>query len=111
MPVVATEISKDRLYKSLLFLLRRADERFIDEVISAARQEFAEEVEERNLRRKRSDVLDFSEFVDADAIVRKLNRHYRIQGLAEILLPIFLKANLDEEDTRDAVEQAIKEVS
>ena len=49
-------------------------------------------------------------YVDnSDEIARKLHRRYRIQGLAEILLPIFIKANLDKEDTLDAVEQAIKE--
>ncbi|MDO8496638.1 MAG: hypothetical protein Q7S43_04305 [bacterium] len=47
---------------------------------------------------------------NSDEIARKLHRRYRIQGLAEILLPIFVKANLDEEDTHEAVEQAIKEV-
>ena len=105
MKTVATEIGKDRLYKSLLFLLRRTDERFIDEVISTARQEFAEEVKERKLKRS---VLDFVD--NSDEIARKLHRNYRMQGLAEVLLPIFIKANLDEEDTLDAVEQAIQQV-
>ena len=47
----------------------------------------------------------------SDEIARKLHRRYRIQGLAEALLPVFIKANLGKEDTLDAVEQAIKEYS
>lgn len=43
-----------------------------------------------------------------DKMIRESNRKHRIQGLAEIILPILIKANLDEEDTRDAVEQAIE---
>lgn len=61
---------------------------------------------------KRGDeIVGKLDFIDnSDEIVRKLHRRFRIQGLAEILLPIFIKANLDKEDTEQAVDQAIKEL-
>lgn len=56
-------------------------------------------------------IVDKLDFVDnSDEIARKFHRHYRIQGLAEDLLPIFMKTNLDEEDIRDAVEQVVQEL-
>lgn len=56
-------------------------------------------------------VVDKLDFVDnSDEIARRLHRCYRIQGLAEILLPIFIKANLGKEDTEKAVGQTIKEL-
>ena len=47
---------------------------------------------------------------NSNETAKMLNHYYRIQGLAETLLPIFVRTNLDEEDTREAVEQAIKKV-
>ena len=47
---------------------------------------------------------------NSDKIARKLPRRYLIQGLAEALLPIFMKADLNKEYTREAVEQTIEEL-
>ena len=50
------------------------------------------------------DRQDFSD--NLNKITGKIH-HYRIENLAEVLLPIFIKAGLNQKDTRDAIEQAI----
>ncbi len=52
-----------------------------------------------------------SSFIDnLDENTKKKIRPYRITGLSEDLTPILFKADLDEKDSRKAVELALKEV-
>lgn len=56
-------------------------------------------------------IVDNLDFVDnSDEIARKIHCRYRIEGLAQDLLPIFLKAKLDKEDIKKAVDQATEEL-
>lgn len=50
-------------------------------------------------------------FVDnSDEVARKSHQRYCIEGLAETLLPILIKAKLNKEDTEKAVVRAVKEL-